>query len=83
MNINKANIPLVVICLGIYIIMLAGFYIVKKIRGEALNLNVKKIAVYFVSVFLILLMLFYDSYFKYLMILCAFAGSVVVALDKN
>lgn len=83
MNINKANIPLVVISLSIYIIVLAVFYITKKFRGEALNLSVKKVGVYFASVFLILLMLFYDSNYKYLMILCAFAGSLVVARDSN
>lgn len=83
MNIMKENIPLVVISLVVYIIALTVFYIVKMKKEGELNLTAKKIAVYVVAILLILLMLFYDSYFKYVMILCSFFGSFAVAKDKG
>ena len=83
MNIMKENIPLVVISLAVYIAALVVFYVVKIAKKKELNLTGKKIAVYIVAVLLILLMLFYDSYFKYLMILCSFIGSAAVAKDKE
>lgn len=78
MNIMKSNIPLVVISLALYLILLTIF-IIKNRKNQ----RGKKIAVYVFCVILILLMLFYDSFFKYIMILCAFLGTIAVQKEEK